>query len=298
MKHMITLHLLVQTHSVTQTAERLCVSPSSISKTLAQLRGFLDDELFYRRGNQLIATPLAKRLAPLVAQMVLGLDQIVTQEHFDALKYKGSFALSMRESSFELFGARLSADILAKAPDINLTIHSKDNIGIDGLLSGKLDFVILPHDKSQPPSNHADLNWHTLIDDHMVCLMAAEHPLAKKENISLDDYLSYGHIGIHDSDLQKPFFDMQLAQQERHRNISIKVPDFGAAALMCHQTQLLFTSSEHWALHAQQAKGLVIKPLPFNYGEVVYSLVSVNHSMHHPAHRWMHQQILLSCHRQ
>lgn len=295
MKHLITLHLLVKTHSVTLTAERLCVSPSSVSKILSQLRGFLDDELFYRRGNQLVATPLAKRLAPLVNQMVLGLDQIVTQENFDAQNYRGKFALSMRESCFELFGASLASDILTKAPDINLDIHSKDNIGIDGLLAGKLDFVILPHDKSQPPANHSDLTWHTLLDDKMVCLMSPSHPLANKSELSLDDYLSYGHIGINDSDLHKPFFEMELAQQERHRNVAIRVPDFGAAALMCHQSQLLFTSSAHWAKSAKQADGLISKSLPFNYGEVVYSLVSVSHSMHHPAHRWMHKQILACC---
>lgn len=62
MKHLITLHVMLDTLSVTASAERLCLSPSSVSKTLSQLRDSLNDELFYRNGNSLVATPLAKRL--------------------------------------------------------------------------------------------------------------------------------------------------------------------------------------------------------------------------------------------
>lgn len=38
LKHLTVLHMLLTTHSVTQAAERLCVTPSSVSKTLSQLR--------------------------------------------------------------------------------------------------------------------------------------------------------------------------------------------------------------------------------------------------------------------
>ena len=41
MKHLITLHVMLDTLSVTAAAERLCLSPSSVSKTLSQLRSNL-----------------------------------------------------------------------------------------------------------------------------------------------------------------------------------------------------------------------------------------------------------------
>lgn len=46
LKHLTALHVMLNTRSVTQTAARLCVSPSSISKILAQLRELLNDDLF------------------------------------------------------------------------------------------------------------------------------------------------------------------------------------------------------------------------------------------------------------
>ncbi len=296
MKHLITLHVMLDTLSVTASAQRLCLSPSSISKTLGQLRNSLNDELFYRHGNKLVATPLARRLGPSVHQMINDMNQIMTQEAFDPARYQGRFSLAMRESTFELLAAKLSAHVLTLAPNIRLDIWSKDSVGFDGLAKGELDFIILPHDRSQPPSAHNDLVWETLTNDEMVCLMSPEHPLVKKGNkdqpFTIDDYLSYGHIGITDTDLNTPFFEMQLAQQELQRKVAISVPDFGGAALMCHHSELLFTCSRRWAETAFQAKGLQIKPLPFNYGEVVYSLVWHRPSMNDPAHRWLYQQIL------
>ncbi|MGF1760043.1 LysR family transcriptional regulator [Photobacterium sagamiensis] len=294
MKHLITLHVMLDTLSVTASAERLCLSPSSVSKTLSQLRENLNDELFYRHGNKLVATPLARRLGPTVHQMINDMNQIMTQEAFEPSRYEGRFSLAMRESTFELLAAKLSAQVLAQAPNIRLDIWSKDSLGFDGVSKGQLDFIMLPHDRSQPPSSHNNLVWETLIHDEMVCLMNPSHPLADK-NLTIEDYLRYGHIGIMDSDLNVPFFELQLAQQHQKRKTIITVPDFGGAALMCHHSDLLFTCSKRWAQIAFQAKGLITKPLPFNYGDVAYSLVWHQPSMNDPAHRWLYEQIKQCC---
>lgn len=292
MKHLITLHVMLDTLSVTASAERLCLSPSSVSKTLSQLRLNLDDELFYRHGNKLVATQLARRLGPAVHQIINDMNQIMTQEVFNPAVYEGRFSLAMRESTFELLAAKLSAHVLNLAPNIRLDIHSKNTVGFDGLVKGTLDFIILPHDLSQPPIARSELVWETLINDEMVCLMNASHPLAIKSQLSIDDYLNYSHVGISDTDLNTPFFEMQLAQQQRSRAVPISVADFGSAALMCHHSELLFTCSRRWAENAFQANGLVTKRLPFDYGEVAYSLVWHRQSMNDPALRWLYEQIV------
>ncbi|WP_394390960.1 LysR family transcriptional regulator [Shewanella woodyi] len=292
MKHLITLHVMLDTLSVTASAERLCLSPSSVSKTLSQLRLNLDDELFYRHGNKLVATQLARRLGPAVHQIINDMNQIMTQEVFNPAVYEGRFSLAMRESTFELLAAKLSAHVLNLAPNIRLDIHSKNTVGFDGLVKGTLDFIILPHDLSQPPIARSELVWEALINDEMVCLMNASHPLAIKSQLSIDDYLNYSHVGISDTDLNTPFFEMQLAQQQRSRAVPISVADFGSAALMCHHSELLFTCSRRWAENAFQANGLVTKPLPFDYGEVAYSLVWHRQSMNDPALRWLYEQIV------
>ena len=291
MKHLITLHVMLDTLSVTESAKRLCLSPSSVSKTLSQLRLSLDDELFYRHGNKLVATPLARRLGPNVHQIIHDMNLLITQEAFSPADYEGCFSLAMRESTFELFAAKLTAKVLLQAPNIKLDIYAKDNIGFEGIVKGSLDFILLPHDRSQPPISLHDLVWETLVNDEMVCLMNAEHPLASVGKLSIDDYLNYSHIGISDVDLNRPFFELKLEQQAQNRATPLSVADFGSAALMCHHSELLFTCSRHWAENALQAKGLVAKELPFDYGEVAYSLVWHKQSMKDPAQRWFYEQL-------
>ena len=82
-----------------------------------------------------------------------------------------------------------------------------------------------------------------------------------------------------------------IGQQYQPRDVAISVADFGSAATLCHHTELLFTSSKKWAEVASQAKGLVIKPMPFDYGQVVYSMVYNKLSINDQAVSWLCDRI-------
>lgn len=77
--------------------------------------------------------------------------------------------------------------------------------------------------------------------------------------------------------------------------MAMRVADFGSAAVMCHHSDYLFTCSKLWAGVAHQAKGLVQRSLPFDYGQVAYSLVWNKASLNDPALRWLQQQLLDAC---
>ncbi|WP_219593897.1 helix-turn-helix domain-containing protein, partial [Aeromonas salmonicida] len=78
-RHLVTLHLLLDSQSVTRTAERLCTTPSTVSKTLNQLRDLLGDQLLYRQGNQLLLTPFAERLGPTLHRLLSELNNLTSQ---------------------------------------------------------------------------------------------------------------------------------------------------------------------------------------------------------------------------
>jgi len=62
--------------------------------------------------------------------------------------------------------------------------------------------------------------------------------------------------------------------------------------VMCHQSAYLLTCSKKWAEQSRQAKGLMSKPLPFEYGKVGYSLVWNQASLNDPALNWLHSQLI------
>lgn len=287
LKHLTVLHVMLTTHSVTSTANTLCVTPSSVSKTMAQLREQLNDELFYRDGSQLVPTPFALGIAAQIHKILASMNGILHQGEFNPAQFNGSIALSMRESTFELFAGKISL-IREQLPLANqINVYAKEQMSFDSLIRGQVDFMILPHDISQPPTTSRELIWQQLLSDEMVCLMNPAHPLVEK-TLTTEDYLAYQHIGIQDRDLSEPYFEQNLKQQHGTRRVAMSVADFGAAAVMCHHSMYLLTCSKMWAQHAFQAKGLVQKPLPFEYGKVAYSLVWNEVSLNDPALQWLH----------
>ncbi|WP_345866821.1 LysR family transcriptional regulator [Shewanella algae] len=88
-RHLLVLRQLLEEQSVTQAATRLCLSPSAVSKILSQLRDCLDDELFYRQGNQLLPTAKAKRLGPVISAMLREMDNLFTEEGFRPEGFQG-----------------------------------------------------------------------------------------------------------------------------------------------------------------------------------------------------------------
>ncbi|KFI12125.1 LysR family transcriptional regulator [Vibrio coralliilyticus] len=290
LKHLTVLHVLLSTHSVSGTAQVLCVTPSSVSKTLSQLREQLKDELFYREGTSLVPTPFALSVAKDVHKILACMNGILHQGEFEPKNFSGTVSLSMRESTFELFSERIT-EIGRELTSANIQIFAKEQLSFDALLRGQVDFMILPHDISQPPTRSRDLVWEQIQEDEMVCLMGPTHPLAN-QSMNTEQYLTYQHIGILDKDLSAPYFEQKLTQQYTSRNIAISVADFGSAAVICHQTELLLTCSKMWAERSLQAETLIQKPLPFSYGKVAYSLVWNQASLNDPALKWLHSLLI------
>ncbi|MDH0308732.1 LysR family transcriptional regulator [Aeromonas caviae] len=289
-RHLVTLHLLLDTRSVTRSAERLCTTPSTVSKTLNQLRELLGDQLLYRQGNQLLLTPFAERLGPTLRRLLGELNGLTSQEGFAPANWQGVLNLAMRESSMIWPMGAVLGQLMQEVPGLMPVVRNKDEQGLAALAAGKLDFVILPHDQSQPGVNQPGLVWETLREDELVCLMRAAHP-ALTRPWDLDAYLSWRHIAIRDQELADPFFEQSLAQRQVRRRLGATLPDFGSAAALLRQSDLILTAVKGWATRAC-TQGLVSRPVPFDYGAVTHSLVWYGPLGEDSALRWFRQRIL------
>lgn len=289
-RHLVTLHLLLDSQSVTRSAERLCTTPSSVSKTLNQLRELLGDQLLYRQGNQLLLTPFAERLGPTLHRLLSELNGLTSQSGFDPVSWQGQLKFAMRESGMNWPMGPILGQLMREVPGLEPAIWNKDDQGLAALAAGKLDFVILPHDQSQPLPRQPGLVWETLREDKLVCLLRADHP-ALRRPWDLDAYLSWRHIAIRDSELANPFFEQSLAQLQVRRQIGATLPDFGSATALMLQSDLILTAIEGWVAQ-MQIPGVVSLPVPFDYGAVTHSLVWYGPAGEEPARRWFRERIL------
>src|SRR5262249_16192234 len=66
----LVLHHVLTALTVVRAADRVHVTPSGVSNSLARLRTLLGDPLFVRSGRKVVPTPFARGLAPQVAATV------------------------------------------------------------------------------------------------------------------------------------------------------------------------------------------------------------------------------------
>ncbi len=195
-RHLVTLHLLLDNQSVTRTAERLCTTPSTVSKTLNQLRDLLGDQLLYRQGNQLLLTPMAERLAPTLHRLLGELNGLTRQNAFNPQQWQGSLRLGLRESVMTWPVGPILGQLMKEVPGMVPEIWNKDEQGLEALAAGKLDFVILPHDQSQPLPRQPGLVWETLREE--TGLPAAQRPPRTNQALGsrcLSELAPYRHPG-------------------------------------------------------------------------------------------------------
>ena len=108
--------------------------------------------------------------------------------------------------------------LMQEVPGLMPVVRNKDEQGLAALAAGKLDFVILPHDQSQPGVNQPGLVWGKPLSGGRAGLPDARGSSGVDARPwDLDAYLSWRHIAIRDQELADPFFEQSLAQRQVRR---------------------------------------------------------------------------------
>jgi len=288
---LVTLQVLLQERNASSAAIRLNLSQSTISKNLSQLRHIFGDPLFHRISHGLMPTPLAQELEPKLNLAVNAINEIFSPSEFDLKEYKGSFNLSMQESAFEFVLSKVMQRVLDEAPNMRINTWVKDNISIEQLNQGRLDFVIIPHDVGQQINLNNQLNIDELYRDELVCLVRDKNPILQKK-WDQQAYLNSKHIHVKDNELGLPIFEQYLSKLGFQRNVIVQVPDFNAATSLCCHSDLVFTTTKNWANSVLKSKGVVKLNLPCPSEPVVYSLIWHQRSESNHAHSWLRAQLL------
>ncbi len=226
---------------------RAALHPPTVSKTLNQLRDLLGDQLLYRQGNQLLLTPFAERLGPTLHRLLSELNGLTGQGGFDPASWQGQLKFALREWHGLAHGAHPGAAD-ARVPGLVPDIRNKDEQGLAALAAGKLDFVILPTIRaSRCPASKGWCGRPCARTSWSACCARSDPALARSWD--LDAYLSWRHIAIRDQELANPF-EQSLAQLQVRRQIAAILPDFGSAAALLRQSDLILTAIGGWAEQA------------------------------------------------
>lgn len=131
-----TLVQLAQTGTMTETATKLSISQSAVSKRIAAIEKYYDRKLIERYGRRVVLTHHGEQLVNRVTPLIQEVRSVFLEDN--ALR-KGRVIFGVSESILASWGSRLFAQVQDELPEVEFEFHSQRSpVVLDRLRSGEL----------------------------------------------------------------------------------------------------------------------------------------------------------------
>jgi len=249
--------------NISKSAQLLCISQSAASHALQRLRQHLQDDLFVRAGSQMLPTPFAERIYPVIKNALFAIQSISLQ--------KQSFDPSMVQTLKIAIHDEIEPIILPKLVEhfhqLNLEVQfssiklDRKNVATD-LATQQIDFVI---DLEQ---NFTDkIQFNTLVQDQFVVC-------TQQQSMTAEIYFALPHIGVSSRRTGVLVEDIYLNRKQFSRQIFLRCQHYSTALqILAQQAAVILTIPKNMLAHLHMAEGL-------NIFEVPVELPNINIGMH------------------
>ncbi len=281
------LAALLDERSVSRAADAVGLSQSAMSRALGRLRRLLKDDLLVRNGDGYHLTPAATTLRVQLADVMPHLQSMLLGRDFDPATETRRFRLAGSDYAVITFGSAVFTLVLAQAPRASIRFQPWHQKVFRDLADGELDLTFSGMQRPAPVLNEL------LFTDDMVCIVHRGHRLAPQRSISLDDYLSFGHLVIDIDQGQQPSVDGVLAAMGRPREAVLTMPFHATAPLALIGTQLILTMPVRALQHfvAPYGEHLCVFPAPLQVQSLPYFMSWHARADNDPAQRWLREQV-------
>ncbi|MCE4059548.1 LysR family transcriptional regulator [Pandoraea sputorum] len=291
------LDALLSERSVTKAAERMKISVSAMSRTLTRLRASTGDRLLLQAGRTLVLTPYAERLSQRIPALAREAEAALSRAEyrFDPAKLEQRFTLRAGEGFIDLLGAALVERVHRVAPGVQLRFAPKPDWNAQPLREGLIDLEIGVVKVSAP-----EVRARRLFRDRYVGVCRKGHPLLGKKRITVERWLTYGHVMIsRTGDAENPV-DAALELDERRRALPIVVPSYTSAMQLVRRSDLLAVVPQSclgnsYLPNYAAEEGLGSFVLPIETPEFNVSAIWHPRLDHDPAQCWLRAQVMAVC---
>ncbi|MBI3434341.1 MAG: LysR family transcriptional regulator [Proteobacteria bacterium] len=134
---------LMDERSVLRAGQRIGLSQSAVSHSLARLREHLGDQLFVRTATGMQPTARALAMAALVREALLRMDLAVSSARFDATTSRRRFTLAANDYLTAVIGPHLLRAMGESAPHVDLVIRPGTRIDLAEQIDlGRIDLAL------------------------------------------------------------------------------------------------------------------------------------------------------------
>ena len=286
--------ILVSERSVSRTALRMNQSQPAISAALKRLRDVLGDPLLVREKGGMVPIERALALLSHANSALAEIDRMTGEpEAFDPLTSKHAFSIGAPDYLAPAFFVRVAEAFRREAPNASLALHT---LGPDfdferALAEGRLETVI--GNWPEPPDR---MHLSMLLEDEIVCLVGARHPFARKE-MTIDDYQRATHVvPMAYAPTQRGLIDTTLAALRIQRTERVMVQSFTVAPYLLQGTDLVFTTTRHFANFYMPLLPLAVLRAPIAFPKMRFYQLWHDRNHHSAAHRWLRRLVQEAAH--
>lgn len=266
LKSLTGLLYLLEERNVGRAAERLFLSQSAMSRLLNRLRDAFDDPLFIRTSKGMVPTSKALALEAPLKQMLEQMAGLWAESEFQPQSSYRTFRIQTTHYQAQAYMPAIAERFYKEAPFASLEASTLTETSLLTQADHSLD-VALCSDYIQLPNSFE----RTLLGkEKFRCVMSANHALANRDTLTLDDYLAYSHVLVNLGGSNPVISDALLGERARERHFAFRTPYMLAAMETVGRTSLLMSNSGLLPERFMKQFGLVIKDLPMAFPYIHY----------------------------
>lgn len=243
---------IYEQRSISKAAKILCITQSAASHALQRLRQHLKDDLFVRVSNQMLATPFAEQIYPVIKNALILIQSISMQKQ----SFDPNSIQTLKVAVHDEIEPIIFPKLVEHFQKLNLIIQFS-SIKLDrktiitDLATQQIDFVI---DLEQNLGEKIQFN-KLAQDQFVVC--------TQQKMMDEAIYLASPHIGVSSRRTGVLVEDIYLNRQQFSRQIFLRCQHYSTALqILTQEPQLILTIPKNILAHLRLAQNLNIFDVP------------------------------------
>jgi DNA-binding transcriptional LysR family regulator len=229
---------VMEDRSVLRASQRVFLSQSAVSHSLARLREMLDDELFVRTSAGMQPTARALAMAPLVREALKTLEAAIGPPKFDPGSSTKTFTIAANDFTTAIVAPHLLRILKAEAPSVDIVIKPVTRIDLAEQIDlGRIDAAIGTF-SGAPQRFNSNLLFEyddVLIAGRAVEAMTIEHlsrlsivvvSFGGEQEGAIDGFISERGLARRSEMYDRRAFERAFAASERLPRLAVSLPHF------------------------------------------------------------------------
>jgi len=258
---LVALDTLVETRSVSRSAERMNLSQPAMSSALGRLRDYFKDDILVSHGKRMYPTAYAESLLPQVRESLRTIEALIgTSTQFDPATSQRTFRLIASDYITAAVVVPLVARLSEVAPGVRIEILLPTDQSQQLIEQGIVDLLITPEDFIS-----RDLPADLLCEERHVVVGWKGNPLFARK-VTADDIYATGHVGVAMGNQRVPAYgDHHLELMGRQRNVEVTASSFTMVPWLLLNTMRVALMHERLARAMAAHFPIAFAPLPFPF---------------------------------